>query len=360
MHTFRVALIGKNEEHLSVLKSRVEATLAAEVVFRREILPGLASDSLLRQLLQVHPDVVLVDIAPADPDSGIAAIEILAKEPQAAVFAVGALNQPQVIIRAMRAGASEFLDRDTASGALLEAFARLHANLRGRKSGSARGKLITILSAKGGCGATTVAVNTAVALQKEYSHVALVDLAPLGHTSLHLNVRPQFGLVDALHNLHRMDASLLEGFMTELTSGLRLLAPGLRLCGRIPARRRRHRLPFLRRCGGRVPSGGRGRVWSRGPRLLWPSAFGPARRRIRRLRVPTLGGLVPHAGRNQPLDRVAGVSVGGDLRLPRNAGAELRMRGDRLETEVACVLRQIHRRRGGRGRLGGGATGSSP
>jgi len=48
----------------------------------------------------------------------------------------------------------------------------------------------------------------------------------LGHTSLHLNVRPQFGLVDALHNLHRMDASLLEGFMTELASGLRLL-PGL-------------------------------------------------------------------------------------------------------------------------------------
>lgn len=225
MRTFRVALVGKNDEHLSVLKSRVEATLAAEVVFRREALPAVTGDSLVRQLQQLHPDVVLVDIAPADPDSGIAAVEVLAKESrEAAVFAVGTLNQPQVIIRAMRAGASEFLDRDMASGALLEAFARLHASLHGRKSGSARGKLITILSAKGGCGATTVAVNTAVALQQQSSHVALVDLAPLGHTSLHLNVRPQFGLVDALHNLHRMDASLLEGFMTELTGGLRLLA----------------------------------------------------------------------------------------------------------------------------------------
>ncbi len=225
MRTFRVALIGKNDEHLSVLKSRVEATLAAEVVFRREGLPAVASDALVRQLQQLHPDVVLVDIAPADPDSGITAVEVLAKEPgDAAVFAVGTLNQPQVIIRAMRAGASEFLDRDMASGALLEAFSRLHASLQGRKSGGARGKLITLLSAKGGCGATTVAVNTAVALQQQYSHVALVDLAPLGHTSLHLNVRPQFGLVDALHNLHRMDASLLEGFMTELTGGLRLLA----------------------------------------------------------------------------------------------------------------------------------------
>src|SRR5690348_5032191 len=223
MRTFRVALVGKQEEHLSQLKSRVEATLAAEVIFRRDSLPAVAADNSVRQLQQMRPDVVLVDIANGDPDSGITAIEILAKE-SLAVFAVGTLSQPQVIIRAMRAGASEFLDRDLSSATLLEAFARLHASLQGRKSGGARGKLITIMSAKGGCGATTVAVNTAVALQKQSSHVALVDLAPLGHASLHLNVRPQFGLIDSLRNLHRMDASLLEGFMTELPGGLRLLA----------------------------------------------------------------------------------------------------------------------------------------
>jgi pilus assembly protein CpaE len=223
MRTFRVALVGKQEEHLAQLKSRVEATLAAEVVFRREDLPATAGDTVVRQLQQMRPDIVLVDIAAGDPDSGIAAVEILAKE-SVAIFAVGGLSQPQVIIRAMRAGACEFLDRDLASSTLLEAFARLHSSLQGNKSGGTRGKLITVMSAKGGCGATTVAVNVAVALQKRCSHVALVDLAPLGHASLHLNVRPQFGLVDALRNLHRMDASLLDGFMTELPGGLRLLA----------------------------------------------------------------------------------------------------------------------------------------
>jgi pilus assembly protein CpaE len=225
MRTFRVALVGKSEEHLSQLKSRVEATLAAEVVFRREGLPDTAGDTTIRQLQQLRPDVVLVDIASGDPDPGITAVEILAKEAsQSAVFAVGALSQPQVIIRAMRAGACEYLDRDLASGTLLEAFARLHTSLQGHKSSRSRGKLITLMSAKGGCGATTVAVNAAIALQKQYSHVALVDVAPLGHTSLHLNVRPQFGLVDTLRNLHRMDVSLLDGFMTELPGGLRLLA----------------------------------------------------------------------------------------------------------------------------------------
>jgi pilus assembly protein CpaE len=225
MRTFRVALLGPSDEHLSVVKSRVEATLAAEVVLRRSQLPAVAGESLTRQLQQLHPDVVLVDIAPGDPEAGLTAVEILVKElKDTALFALGALNQPQAIIRAMRAGASEFLERDVNGAALLEAFARLHACQRGRQSGGARGKLITLLSAKGGCGATTVAVNAAVALQKNHSPVALVDLAPLGHASLHLNVRPQFGLQDALGNLHRMDATLLEGFMMETAGGLRLLA----------------------------------------------------------------------------------------------------------------------------------------
>jgi len=48
--------------------------------------------------------------------------------------------------------------------------------------------------------------------------------SPLGHAALHLNARPSFGLRDTLQNLHRMDASLLEGFMTQCKGGLQLLA----------------------------------------------------------------------------------------------------------------------------------------
>jgi hypothetical protein len=54
--------------------------------------------------------------------------------------------------------------------------------------------------------------------------VLLVDFAPLGHAALHLNVRPTFGIVDALQNLHRMDSSLLDGLMTQCKGGLQLLA----------------------------------------------------------------------------------------------------------------------------------------
>jgi pilus assembly protein CpaE len=52
----------------------------------------------------------------------------------------------------------------------------------------------------------------------------LVDFAPLGHAALHLNLRPAFGVFDALQNLHRLDASLLAGLLTQCKGGLQLLA----------------------------------------------------------------------------------------------------------------------------------------
>jgi pilus assembly protein CpaE len=49
-------------------------------------------------------------------------------------------------------------------------------------------------------------------------------MAPLGHAALHMNLKPVFNVADATRNLHRMDASLLESFMTRHNGGLQLLA----------------------------------------------------------------------------------------------------------------------------------------
>jgi pilus assembly protein CpaE len=81
-----------------------------------------------------------------------------------------------------------------------------------------------VVNAKGGSGATTVAVNLALALQSAHGNTALVDLAPLGHTQLHMNLKPLFNVTDAIRNLHRLDSSLLESFMTRHNDGLQLLA----------------------------------------------------------------------------------------------------------------------------------------
>jgi Flp pilus assembly CpaE family ATPase len=131
------------------------------------------------------------------------AIELLHQEmPEAAVFAIGSMTQPQLIVNAMRAGAREYIERPTTTTDLLEAFVRLSAAQRkGRREGK-RGKVFTVINAKGGSGATTVAVNLALALQNAHGNSALMDLAPLGHAALHLNMKGQFTV-----NSSRLDAA---------------------------------------------------------------------------------------------------------------------------------------------------------
>jgi pilus assembly protein CpaE len=139
------------------------------------------------------------------------------------IFAQGDLSQPQVIVDAMRAGAREYLDRPTSTAGLLEAFVRLSSEQRKAGGSRQQGKIFLVVNAKGGNGATTVAVNTALSLHSTHGSTALVDLAPIGHAALHLNLQPPFSVHDALQNLHRLDASLLDSFMVR-HDGLHLLA----------------------------------------------------------------------------------------------------------------------------------------
>ncbi len=221
MATLTVAIFSSDRDQLEHLQELVNATAAA-----RTVLADMLEDQelLLRKIAALQPQVVLVDLAPGNPAAALKLIETLRAEfPAVAVFASGETSKRQMIVEAMRRGACEFLDRPPATTALLEAFSRLGAARR-RGGEEGRGKVITVLNAKGGCGATTVAVNIAVALNEAHGGAVLVDMAPIGHSALHLNARPVFGFVDAIQNAHRLDSALLDGFITKCSCGLALLA----------------------------------------------------------------------------------------------------------------------------------------
>jgi pilus assembly protein CpaE len=225
MPELSVVIVATDNEQRAVMQVLVDGTSVARTVHTCASFPVAASDPVTRRVRTANPDVTLVDIPADNPQIALRAIELLHQEmPEGAIFAVGNLNQPQIIVNAMRAGAREFIERPTNTTDLLEAFVRLTAaQRRGRQEGI-RGKIFSVINAKGGNGATTVAVNLALALQSAYGQSALVDLAPLGHAALHMNLKPVFNVADATRNLHRMDASLLESFMTRHSGGLQLLA----------------------------------------------------------------------------------------------------------------------------------------
>ena len=220
-----VALLTEDREQSVVLNSRVESTNLARTVLSHVGFPAGPGDTVLRQLLDQRAEVVLVNIDPQNPQRAIRAIELIhANIPGVTIFAIGEMNQPTNIVSAMRAGAREFLDHASSREALVEAFTRFSATLSRAQRSASKARVLTFLNAKGGAGATTTAVNTAVALQETHGRVVLVDFAPIGHAALQLNLRPQFTIIDALQNLHRMDGSLLDGLMTPYRNGLHLLA----------------------------------------------------------------------------------------------------------------------------------------
>ncbi len=225
MQGVAVTILTEDRERLSVLQHRLEGTGMGRNVFSHAGFPSSATDAVLRQIQDVRTEVIILDIDALNAPRAITAIELIqANTTDIAIFAVGEMSHPPTIVAAMRAGAGEFLERSSTSEALLEALTRFSATRSKGRASSGRARIFTVLNSKGGAGGTSVAVNTAIALQETQGGVLLVDFAPLGHCALHLNVRPTFGVVDALQNLHRLDASLLEGLMTQCKGGLQLLA----------------------------------------------------------------------------------------------------------------------------------------
>jgi pilus assembly protein CpaE len=225
MPELSVVIVATDNEQRAVLQVLVDGTTVARTVHSCSSFPVAASDPIARRVRGANPDVTLIDIPADNASLALRAIELLHQEmPEAAIFAIGTLNHPQVIVNAMRAGAREFIERPTTTTDLLEAFVRLTSAQRRVRQEGVRGKVFCVINAKGGNGATTVAVNLALALQSAHGQAALIDLAPLGHAALHMNLKPVFNLADATRNLHRLDSSLLDSFMTRHGGGLQLLA----------------------------------------------------------------------------------------------------------------------------------------
>ena len=225
MPELSVVIVAQDSEQRAVLQVLVDGTSVARVVHTCASYPAAATDPVMRRVQSANPEVVLVDMPGDNHLVALHAMELIQQElPSSAVFAVGSLAQPQVIVNAMRAGAREFIERPTTTTDLLEAFIRLNTAQRKVHKEKARGKVFTVVNAKGGSGATTTAVNLALALQGEHGGTAFVDIAPLGHSALHMNLKPLFNVGDAIRNLHRLDSSLLESFMTRHSGGLQVLA----------------------------------------------------------------------------------------------------------------------------------------
>jgi pilus assembly protein CpaE len=232
MPELSVVAILNDEEQKPLFQVLVDGTSVACLTHAFAQYPQMEGDPIVRRIQDLKPDVILVDLAEKALPAALRAVEVFqAACNKSVVFALGDMNQPQLILAAMRAGAREFMPRPANSDHLLEALNRFVTSQRKLRAPGKRGRVFSVLNAKGGNGATTVAVNTALSLATTAGSTALIDMAPLGNAALHLNLKTGFTALDALSNLHRLDATLLDGFMARHETGLHVLAgnPGVNL-----------------------------------------------------------------------------------------------------------------------------------
>lgn len=178
------------------------------------------------------PDVIVAEID-GHREQDITDIEHILGEygNRVTIFVTTKGGEMDTMRRLMRAGVKDVFPQPLPVQELVIAVTKALADKRERLLGAKgeRGGVTVFLNAKGGSGATTIAVNVAYSLKKNFNvSVALLDLdIQFGSAATLLDLSPRSNIMDALQQPERMDAVFLKALMTRHESGLDVLAsPG--------------------------------------------------------------------------------------------------------------------------------------
>lgn len=179
-----------------------------------------------------------------EPEEGFRQARELAAA-EARVVVVGPSKDADLILRAMRQGATEFVLAGDDDG-LVRAVREQLRPPRDERAGAVH----CVFQAKGGAGATTIATNLAAALQRAGTRTCLVDLdLNLGDVLSFLDLGGGYALSDVADNMRRLDRSLLDASVPRHATGVHVLAQSHRIedAAHVDARAVASVLEFLRR-----------------------------------------------------------------------------------------------------------------
>jgi len=189
-------------------------------------------ESAIRTLATTgSPQYLLVDLSNSiNPEDDINALAEVC-EPGTMVITTGTVNDVTFYRNMLACGVQDYLVKPASTDQLREAFLAAEHTLRtpieneNNEFEEAKDKVISIISIRGGSGASTVATNLAWILANEKKQkTALVDLdMHFGTGALSFDLEPGRGLTDALENPSRVDGLFIERAMIKESENLSIL-----------------------------------------------------------------------------------------------------------------------------------------
>ena len=184
-------------------------------------------DDLVASVERLSPDILMLGLPGLPTDAAVVLARLAALEAAPRVIAVNDVPEAETILRTMRAGAAEFVYPPLASPAFREALQRVVVECgRYVRQERATGSVIGFVSAKGGCGATTLACHASSYIRRRLKkEILLADLdMASGITTSIMQAVSRYSLDDALQNLHRMDLKLWKVLVATAPSGVDVIS----------------------------------------------------------------------------------------------------------------------------------------
>jgi pilus assembly protein CpaE len=164
----------------------------------------------------------------SDPEQALQLLgEMSRLGPSVQVIALLSGNDPDAMLRCLRAGASDFLIRPFTSEQMEGVLAKLARTQSSEGGGKEPAKIFVVMPAKGACGASTIACNLAFQWKRHGAkRILLADLDPLtGTLSFLLKIKSSYSFVDVLTRAYELDHDLWASMVTQVQGIDVLLAP---------------------------------------------------------------------------------------------------------------------------------------
>jgi len=204
---------------------------------------GIDWPGSLQWLSQTQPHVLLVDVEHLQNAVEERVRQIKAASPESMIIAVHHAADSQMIIAGMHAGLDEYFYPPLAKSLRDVLERKIDQYTKSQFLTTSDRKTIAFLSAKGGCGGTTVACHTARELGKRMHqsgthHVLLVDLDVIGgNVRFLMRSKTPMSILDAMESAQGLDVATWNRMISNGHPGLEVISAPAEGLPRLPEQR---------------------------------------------------------------------------------------------------------------------------